>query len=93
MNVMSSVSRFGTWARMWVNTSHLLHHCRHVLSGGHHYNDPNLTAKEFLYAVMRDVSVPIADRVRAASALMSIEPDGPNHNQDDASMNQSAAVH
>jgi hypothetical protein len=68
-------------------------HRRHWCSGGHRYNRPNITAKEFLFEVMRDASVPIADRVRAASALMGIEPDGPNHNHSDASMNQSAAVH
>ena len=62
--------------------------------GGHRYNHPNITAKQFLFEVMHDASVPIADRVHAASALMGIEPDGrPNHNQSDASINQSAAVH
>jgi hypothetical protein len=42
------------------------------------YNQQNLTAVEFLRAVMRDPSVAIEDRLRAASALLEIEgPDGP----------------
>ena len=41
------------------------------------YNDPNITSKEFLYAVMHDPKVDIVDRVKAAAALMEIEPHGP----------------
>ena len=36
------------------------------------YNQQNLTAVEFLRAVMRDPSVAIEDRLRAASALLEI---------------------
>jgi hypothetical protein len=98
MNISQQISSFGAWARKWTKYDDIRRHCRHCISGGqgesHRYNQPDLTAKEFLYAVMRDASVPVADRVHAASALMGIEPDGrPNHNQSDASMNQSAAVH
>ena len=94
MNVSPHVSQLWTACRKWAKYDDFLHHARHYLSGGHHrYNQPDITAKQFLIEVMRDVSVPIADRVHAASALMGIEPDGPNHNQSDASINQSAAVH
>ena len=41
------------------------------------YDDPYLRPKDFLYAVMRDRSADIRDRVRAATALMAIEPNGP----------------
>ena len=97
MNVSQQISQYLSACRKWAITSHLFHHCRHYISGGHgeshRYNHPNITAKQFLIEVMRDASVSIEDRVRAASALMGIEPDGPNHNHPDASMNQSAAVH
>jgi hypothetical protein len=87
MNVSQQISLFGRWVRRWAKYDDFLHHCRHYLGGGHRYNHPNITAKQFLFEVMHDASVPIADRVHAASALMSIEPDGrPNHNQSDASM-------
>jgi hypothetical protein len=41
------------------------------------HDDPSTQAKEFLYAVMRDTTLPIRDRIKAASKLMAIEPDGP----------------
>ena len=41
------------------------------------YNDPNLTAEQFLYEVMRDPKVDIHDRVRAAAALMESGPPKP----------------
>jgi hypothetical protein len=37
------------------------------------YNDPNLTAEQFLYEVMCDPSVSIADRVHAAHAITQVE--------------------
>lgn len=39
-----------------------------------HYNDPGLRPVEFLRAVMHDPKADIADRVRAATALLAIEP-------------------
>jgi hypothetical protein len=41
------------------------------------YNNPNITSTEFLREVMRSRDVAIEDRVKAASALMEIEPFGP----------------
>jgi hypothetical protein len=44
----------------------------------HHACDaPDLTATQFLYAVMRDRSLDLRTRIKAASKLMRIEPDGP----------------
>jgi len=40
----------------------------------HPCNAPNLTAKQFLLAVMHDPQLPIRDRIRAASALLRIYP-------------------
>jgi hypothetical protein len=40
-------------------------------------DDPRIRPLEFLYACMRDRSLPIQDRVTAAGHLMHIEPDGP----------------
>jgi hypothetical protein len=37
------------------------------------FDDPHIRPKDFLYAVMRDVSAPIADRVKAACHLLEIE--------------------
>jgi hypothetical protein len=37
------------------------------------YDDPDLSATEFLFTVMRDRSVPIEDRVDAASWLLMLE--------------------
>ena len=42
-----------------------------------HYNDANLSAKAFLRCVMHDQKVDIVDRVKAAAALLDIEPHGP----------------
>jgi hypothetical protein len=42
-----------------------------------HYDDPGLRPVEFLRCIMHDRNAPIADRVRAATALMEIEPNGP----------------
>jgi hypothetical protein len=42
-------------------------------SSVHIYNDPDLSATEFLFTVMRDRSVPIEDRVDAASWLLMLE--------------------
>ena len=42
-----------------------------------HDNDPDLGPVGFLRAVMHDPQVDIHDRVRAAAALMEIEPHGP----------------
>src|SRR5262245_4859569 len=36
------------------------------------YNEPGLDAKRFLLAVMHDPSVPIHDRIKAASALLRV---------------------
>jgi hypothetical protein len=41
-----------------------------------HHDDPGLRPVEFLRAVMHDRNAPIADRVKAASAPMDIEPNG-----------------
>ena len=41
------------------------------------YNQPDITDTEFLRAVMHDPKVAIEDRVRAAIALLEIEPHGP----------------
>jgi hypothetical protein len=43
----------------------------------HACDDPKLTGKQFLYAVMRDRTLPLRTRIRAAGKLMHIEPDGP----------------
>ena len=40
-------------------------------------DDPSIGAKAFLYACMRDRSLPLARRVEAAGYLMRIEPNGP----------------
>jgi hypothetical protein len=40
-------------------------------------DNPGLTGKQFLYAVMRDRTLPLRTRIRAAGKLMHIEPDGP----------------
>lgn len=40
-------------------------------------NDPHIRAKDFLYACMRDRSLPLTKRIEAAGHLMAIEPDGP----------------
>jgi hypothetical protein len=40
-------------------------------------DDLNVLPKDFLYTVMRDPTADIADRVKAASALIQIEPNGP----------------
>ena len=40
-------------------------------------DDPNIRPLAFLYACMRDRSLPIQDRVTAAGHLLQIEPDGP----------------
>ena len=42
-----------------------------------HYDDPGLRPVEFLRAMMHDRNAPIADRVRAATSLLEIEPHGP----------------
>ena len=39
-----------------------------------HYNDPDIDARDFLYCVMHDGSLPIADRLHAADALLGVEP-------------------
>jgi hypothetical protein len=41
------------------------------------YNGQGLSPVQFLFAVMRDQSLPIRQRVSAASKLMRICPDGP----------------
>ena len=41
------------------------------------YDDPNISALGFLYAVMRATSLSIAVRLDAATKLMRIQPDGP----------------
>ena len=42
-----------------------------------HYNDPDLSCTAFLYACMRDRELPLPDHIKAAGALMELEPDGP----------------
>jgi len=42
-----------------------------------HYNDPGLRPVEFLRSVMHDPKADIHDRLRAAIALLEIEPYGP----------------
>jgi hypothetical protein len=39
-----------------------------------HYNDPDIDARDFLYCVMHDSSLPLADRLQASSALLGVEP-------------------
>jgi hypothetical protein len=39
-----------------------------------HYNDPDIDARDFLYCVMHDSSLPLADRLHAADALLGVEP-------------------
>jgi hypothetical protein len=39
-----------------------------------HYNDPDIDARDFLYCVMLDSSLPLADRLHAADALLGVEP-------------------
>jgi hypothetical protein len=39
-----------------------------------HYNDPDIDARDFLYCVMHDSSLPLADRLHAADALLDVEP-------------------
>jgi hypothetical protein len=39
-----------------------------------HYNDPDIDARDFLYAVMHDASLPTSDRLQAAQALLGVEP-------------------
>jgi hypothetical protein len=39
----------------------------------HAYNDPDQSATEFLFTVMRDKSIPIEDRIDAASWLLMLE--------------------
>jgi hypothetical protein len=46
-------------------------------STGHACDTPGLSGTEFLYAVMRDRTLPLRTRIKAASKLMHIEPDGP----------------
>jgi hypothetical protein len=41
-----------------------------------HFNDPGLSSVEFLRAVMHDREADIHCRVRAASVLVRLEPDG-----------------
>src|SRR5262245_9741424 len=43
----------------------------------HAYDAPGLSGKEFLYAVMRDPTLPITQRIKAADKLMAIEPNRP----------------
>src|SRR5262245_17554497 len=43
----------------------------------HACDNPRLSGKEFLYAVMRDPALPITQRIKAAGKLMAIEPNGP----------------
>src|SRR5262245_60342477 len=43
----------------------------------HACDAPGLSGKEFLYAVMRDPTLPITQRIKAAGKLMAIEPNGP----------------
>jgi hypothetical protein len=38
----------------------------------HDYNDPNISATDFLTAVMRDRAVPLSQRVDAATYLMRL---------------------
>jgi hypothetical protein len=42
-----------------------------------HYSDPGLRPVEFLRSVMHDAKADIHDRLRAAIALLEIEPYGP----------------
>ena len=39
----------------------------------HAYNEPGLTSKEFLYAVMRDPTLPLGQRMDAAVKLLPLE--------------------
>jgi hypothetical protein len=39
-----------------------------------HYNDPDIDARDFLYRVMHDSSLPLADRLHASFALLGFEP-------------------
>ena len=59
MNVSQQISSFGRWARRWAKYDDFLRNCRSYLSGGHRYNHLNITAKEFLFEVMHDQSVPM----------------------------------
>ena len=43
----------------------------------HACDAPGLTGTQFLYAVMRDRSLPLTTRIKAAGKLMQVEPDGP----------------
>jgi hypothetical protein len=43
----------------------------------HLCDDSNISAKQFLYAVMRDRSLDLRTRIKAASKLLQIEPNGP----------------
>ena len=42
-----------------------------------HHDDPHIRPKDFLYACMRDKSLPLKCRIKAAGHLMRIEPHGP----------------
>lgn len=42
-----------------------------------HYNDPDISNRDFLTCVMHDPSLPLADRMRAAKALLKIGPPPP----------------
>src|SRR5262249_10696461 len=43
----------------------------------HACDNPGLSGTQFLYAVMRDPTLPIRQRIKAAGKLMAIEPNGP----------------
>src|SRR5262245_202837 len=41
----------------------------------HPCDDPNISGTEFLYAVMRDRSLPLTQRINAAAKIMRLYPD------------------
>jgi hypothetical protein len=45
----------------------------------HRYNDPTLTTKEFLHAVMHDTTLPLGTRMDAATKLLPLEVEVPTY--------------